>query len=322
MADSLQLVFAYVLAGAFHLQYGFLVWISRQILPDTADEGWLLRHGDLRDIPRTPATKSQGDVVFTGTDGFNVPAGTRLQSTESVVFVTDALVTIAASTATVSVTALDAGVGGVMLPGVPLTLTQPIANINSTAIVDVAGLTGGADQQSIDDYRVPVLARWKQPTQGGNSNDYLIWGSEVAGITRAWVYPLENGDGTLVVRFMMDNTYGDGIPLPGDVATLQAYLDIKRPVTGIATAAAPTPKPINMTISVTPDTAQIRADAEAEINDLFRRRGKPGGGIYLSQINEAISISEGEEDHAITGLVADVTSLPSEIPVVGVITWL
>jgi len=322
MPFSVLGVLADVIAGAVHLLYGFLDWISRQIHPDTADDEWLLRHGDVRDIQRIAATKAQGDVVFSGTNGVDIPPATTMQRADGVMFVTDALVTVAVGSATVSATAVDAGVGGVTLPGVPLTLVSPIAGIDSIGVVDVAGLTGGADEESVDAYRVRVLARWRQPTQGGNTNDYITWANEVAGITRAWVYPLENGDGTLVVRFMMDDTYGDGIPLAGDVVTLQAHLDIKRPVIAIVTAAAPTAKPIDMAISITPDTAQIRADAEAEINDLFRRRAMPGGSIYLSQINEAVSISEGEEDHTITGLVADVTSLPSEIPVVGVITWL
>jgi len=315
-------VIADVVAGAVHLLYGFLQWISLQILPDTADDEWLLRHGDVRDIARNAATTAQGDVVFTGTDGIDIPAGTKMQRADGVEFLTDALVTVVSGSATVSVTALDAGAAGVTLPGVAMTLVQPIAGVNSSTIVDVAGLTGGADIEAIDDYRVRVLARWQQPTQGGSESDYVSWALGMAGITRAWSYPLEDGDGTVVVRFMMDDTYGDGIPLLGDVATLQTLLDSKRPATAAVTAAAPTTKPIDMTIAITPDTAQIRADAEAEINDLFRRRAVPGGGVYLSQINEAISIVDGEEDHTITGLVTDVTSLPSEIAVVGFITWL
>jgi len=313
---------AEAIAGAVYLIHGHLVWESKQIHPDTADGEHLDRHGDLRDISRKAATKSNGNIIITGTNGTDIPAGTEVQRADGVAFITDALATIAAGTATVAVTAVVAGVNGVTLAGVTVTLSSPLAGINSNATVDAGGLTGGADIESDDAYRIRVTERWRKPTQGGNKNDYITWAQDVAGVTRSWCYPLENGAGTVVVRFMMDDVYpSDGIPQPGDVTTVQAYLNSLRPATANVDVQAPIAKAIAMTIAITPDTAQIRADVEAEIKDLFRRRAEPGGTIYLSQINEAISIAQDEEDHTLTIPAADVTSLPSEIPVVGVITW-
>ena len=315
-------VFAIVIAGAFHLVYGYLDWAVKQLFPETADEIFLLLHGRRRGITRNAATKATGNVIFTGTDAVDIPAGTEVQRADGITFITDALATIAAGTATVAVTAVEASAAGTTLNGVSVTLTSPIAGIDSIAAVDASGLTGGTDIEDIEDYRVRVIARWKKPTQGGNKDDYITWSKEVAGVTRAWSYPLENGDGTVVGRFMMDDAYADGIPQAGDVATVQDYIDTKRPATANVTVAAPVAKAIDHTLSVTPDTPQIRLDIEAEIKDLYRRRAEPGGGIYLIQINEAISIAEDEEDHNLTAPAADPTALPSEILVPGAFTWL
>jgi len=314
-------VLATVLAGAIHLMYGYQAWKAKQILPDTADEEWLLRHGNIRDIPRKAATKATGNVDFTGTNGTNIPVGTEVQRADGVAYTTDALVTIAAGVATAAVTAVLAGANGTTVAGVNVNLTSPIAGIDSLATVNASGLTGGTDIEALADYRERILERWRKPTQGGNKNDYIAWAKEVAGVTRAWSYPLENGDGTVVVRFMMDDTYGDGIPQAGDVTTVQNYIDNVRPATADANVQAPVPKAIDITLSITPDTPAIRLEVEAEIKDLFVRRAEPGGGIYLSQINEAISIAEDEEDHTLTAPAADVTTLPSQIAVVGTITW-
>jgi len=308
-------------AGAFHHLYGYVDWAVKQLFPETADRFFLLLHGLRRGITLKVATQSTGSVVFTGVDTTNIPAGTEVQRADGVAFTTDALVTIAAGTATAAVTAVLADANSNTVAGVKVTLTSPIPDITSEATIDTGGTTGGTDEEDIEDYRARVSERWKKPTQGGNKDDYIGWAKEVAGVTRSWSYPLENGDGTIVVRFMMDDTYGDGIPLAGDVTAVQTYLDNLRPATADVDAQAPVAKVINFTLTVTPDTADNRTAVEDEIKDLFRRRAEPGGTILLTQINEAISIAEGEEDHTLTSPAADVTSLTTEIPVVGAFTW-
>ena len=244
-----------------------------------------------------------------------------MQRADGIAFATDALVTIVAGTATAAVTAVVADADGNTTNGVTVTLTSPIGGIDSDATVDAGGLTGGADQETVENYRTRLLDRWRKPTQGGNKTDYIAWALEVAGVTRAWSYPLENGDGTVVVRFMMDDTYSDGIPLAGDVTTVQTYIDDLRPATADVTVEAPVAVPINFTISVTPNTAQVKTNVEAEIKDLIIRRAEPSGTIYLSQINEAISIAEDEEDHTLTAPVADINNATGDISTPGVFTW-
>ena len=53
-------VLARVVAGVAFGLYGFIDWVSRQILPDTADISTLPRHGNLRRIPQKGKAQAEG----------------------------------------------------------------------------------------------------------------------------------------------------------------------------------------------------------------------------------------------------------------------
>ena len=149
----------------------------------------------------------------------------------------------------------------------------------------------------------------------------MQWALEVPGVTRAWVYPLEQGSGTVVVRFVRD---GDAsiIPDAAAVALVQAHIDAVRPVTAAATVLAPVASPVNYQIQLTPNTAAVRAAVEAELRDLHLREAIPSGTLLLSHINEAISIAAGETDHVLVAPVANVSPGVGYIATFGSITWM
>jgi uncharacterized phage protein gp47/JayE len=171
-----------------------------------------------------------------------------------------------------------------------------------------------------------MLARIQQPPHGGALFDYVNWAREVQGVTRAWA-DQELGPGTITVRFMMDDTYQDGIPNAGDVDTVKAYIDERRPVTAEVFVVAPTATPIDFEIVLLNEDGDpisdptIQAAVEAEIKDLFKRESEPGGTIYLSRIREAISIAQGEFAHNLIAPTGNVVAGTGEIPVVGTLTW-
>jgi uncharacterized phage protein gp47/JayE len=195
-----------------------------------------------------------------------------------------------------------------------------VPGVASAALVAAPGLTQGADAESDDALRLRLLARIRQPPMGGSASDYVAWALQVPGVTRAWVYPLENGVGTVTVRFVRDNDV-DFIPDAGAVTAVQEYIDARRPVTAQVTVLAPTAAPLDLTIALTPDTAAVRAAVTGELQDLLRRDAKPGGTILISRIREAISVSAGETNHVLSAPTADVTHLAGEMPTLGTITW-
>lgn len=317
-----------VLSGASHSAHGYLDFIARQAIIDTATSEYLRRWAAVWGVTPTPATKATGSVSISGTPGTAVNKGTRLQRGDGVIYVTTlAVVLSGGGTATPTVEALEAGVAGNAPVFTVLSFVSPISGVTVTGST-LTGFTGGADAETDDSLRERLLERIQNPPHGGAENDYRKWALEVPGVTRAWVYPGELGAGTVSVRFMMDATYVNGIPQAGDVAAVQAYLAPKRPITAAVTVTAPIPVTRNFTIllkdanGATVTSPTVRAAVTAELADMILRDGKPGFPLRLSRIREAISIAAGEFDHNISVPNADVTYATGEIPVMGTITWL
>lgn len=315
-------VLARVLAGGEHGLYGFIDWASKQILPDTAEAEVLDRHANVWGVIRTAASFASGNVTFAGTDGVVIPAATKLKRSDGSEYTTSSEVTIASGAATAVVTADTQGSAGNADAAGAISLISPIAGVTTQATVAAGGLTGGADAETDASLRARVLTRIQQPPHGGAGFDYVTWALEQPGVTRAWVYPQELGLGTVSVRFMMDDTYVDGIPLAADVTALQTAIDLVRPVTADVTVVAPVAVPLNITtLSLTPSSSTVQAAVEAEIADLILRAAEPGTTIKISHIREAVSIAAGETDHALTDPSADITHTTGQIAVVGTYPW-
>ena len=216
-------------AGAVHLLYGYIDWVSRQVLPDTADYDYLVRWCRIWGVLPNPASFATGLVTFTGTNGTIIPDGTIVQRQDGVQYATQGDATIAGGTATVTVLALEAGAAGDLAEGTAVFLLQ------STATVSTGGITGGDDGDSeANKERLlnRLLKRIQQPPQGGSATDYEQWALAVPGVTRVWVSPLEMGAGTVTVRFVTDDDPDGIIPDSGKVDEVQEYIDLLRPRLG------------------------------------------------------------------------------------------
>lgn len=312
---------AKVLAGGLHGEYGFIDWVSRQRLVSTADAEYLDRHGAVWGIARNAATFSTGVVLFSGENGSVIPLDASLRRADGREYVTTESGTISGGTASVPISAVLEGLDGNADAGAPVAIVSPISGVSSSGTVSGSGLTGGADEESDEDYRERILDRIQEPPHGGSATDYIAWAKEISGVTDVWVFPLESGTATVAIRFMMYDTYDDGIPLQDDVDRVQEHIDAVRPVTAVPVVGAPTATPIPFEIALTPNTAEVKAAVAAELKDLFRREAAPGGVIYLSRIREAVSVAAGETNNTVLSPTADVTQTSTEIATVGTIVW-
>jgi uncharacterized phage protein gp47/JayE len=326
MAD----VLAAVWAGAVHTLYGYLDWLARQLFADQADPDQLLRKAALYGITPTPATFATGNVTATGTNGSPILAGTiiRLDAVTSYQVTTGQ--TIAAGSATLPVTAVLAGTAANVPAGAALTFESPVPGVSSTVTIADGGIAGGVDQEGIDALRARFLLRLREPPQGGADQDYEAWALAVPGVTRAWVFPRENGLGTVVVRFVNDSDPINGINgiFPDDtaVAAVQAALDAQRPITAAVIAAAPLDLGIVFAIHIVPDTADTRAAVTAELVDLLSRVAEPGDGagrgkVLLSQVRTAIGTADGVTDYALTVPTVDIMPAVGQLATLGGILW-
>ena len=309
------------LAGAVHIMHGRIDYAADQTNLLYAEDEYLDQWGVHWGITRKQATLATGTVTVTGTNGATIPTGTELRTTDTgIVYETTASVTIAGGTATLPVEATEYGDAGNLVAGVSLGFVSPVAGIASRATV--VAIDGGADIEGNTAYRKRILARIHQAPHGGSAQDYVTWALEVPGVTRAWVYPNEAGSGTVVVRFMMDESYPNGVPLSGDVADVLAYIEARRPITAEVFVYAPVPAAINVTVTaLTPDNPEVRASATAELREMIKREGSPGGALYQSWFWEAVSQATGCRHHIITTPAANVATASGQIPVLGTVTF-
>lgn len=324
-------VLATVHAGAAHGMYGRLDYLADQLMPDKAEKEYLERWASLWGVFRKDADTATGPATLFGNDGAVVPTGTEIQRADGVVYTTAAEAVIVAGTATVEITAAEAGIAGNAVAGSQLSFINPIDGVTSEAVVAVGGIVGGIDIESDKNLLVRLLKRIQYPPHGGADFDYVDWSLEVAGVTRAWCLPNWLGRGTVGVTFVLDDQADSIIPNPAKVAEVAAYIEshidpatgkkVGRPVTAEVTIFAPILRPLDLTIRLVPDTAATRAAVTAELADMLRREALPSGVILHSWINESISVANGENDHKLLSPLDDFHPAKGEIVAPGVITW-
>lgn len=321
LSRSVVSVLARVQAGQTHGLYGYLEWLKDQPMVDKAEAEYLDRHARIWKVQRKAAVAAKGTVTIPGAEGAVLLKGTELQRVDGALYTVDADVTATGGAALATITASAAGETGNTVAGVALTLTAPVTAMESTATIGVAGLTGGVDEEIDESLRARLLTRIQSPPHGGKPLDYEGWALEVAGITRAWVYPRHMGAGTVGVAIVADDADDGPLPSPALVSVAQEYIDSMRPATAEAFVFAPAPLVVDITMALTPDTSATRAAVQAELGDLFAREAIPGGTILLSHLREAVSVSSGEVDNVITTPTSDIVASGILFPVLGIVTF-
>ena len=55
-------VLAHVNAATAHGLYGYIDWLARQLMPDTAEEDYFARHASIKNVRRRSAAPAEGGV--------------------------------------------------------------------------------------------------------------------------------------------------------------------------------------------------------------------------------------------------------------------
>lgn len=317
-------VVADVDAGAVHGLYGYLEWLARQLIIDTAEAEWLERWASIWRIYRLDEVAASGSIDLTGSVGAQLLEGAELEADNGATYVTDATVTLdAQGEASVSVTALKSGVAGNQDAGATLRLVSAVSGIDGEATVGVDGLTGGAARESDERLRARLLERIQNPPHGGNEADYIRWAREAhPDVTRVWVTPHAPDVGEVTLRLICGEL-ADIIPSQEVIDAVTGHIEAVRPVTARGFyAIAPDAAPLDLSIGLTPDTAEARARVVSALEDFLGQTAAPGGTVYREQLSGVIYVAAGESRHSMPVPAADVTHSVNQIPTLGTITWL
>jgi uncharacterized phage protein gp47/JayE len=308
-------------AGAVHLLYGYLDWISRQCIPDTAESEYLERWAAIWGITRKPATFAVGQVGAVAAAPATLFAGTVYQRSDGMQYTTVADQDIPTGTTPIDLIATVAGTAANTPAGVALGLLSPVASVQASALTLGQGIRSGTDSESDEELLARLLQRIQQPPQGGAESDYVRWAMEVPGVTRVWVYPNQLGAGTVLVLFVTDNDPAGPIPDQATIDEVQAHIDSVKPVTAEVFVDAPIPHVVNFTIKLQPNNATVRGTVTAELTDLLLREAEPNGTLYISHVREAVSIAAGEVNSEVVIPAADVVLTGGEMAIMGTITF-
>ena len=299
-------------------------YLLKQAFLQDADPEYVVKHGQTYSFPRKMATKATGTITIPATPGSILPEGTAFKRSDGVTYTSiDEAVATSDRTCSVQITADNVGKDANASSGTIISLLSPVSGFEAKGTVDSLGITGGTDIESMESYAERLLFYLRNPSTGGNKTDYEIWAREVPGVTRAWCYPTESGSGTVTVRFMMDDSYDDGIPLAGDVERVKEYIADKQPATATVYIEAPISDPLDITfVSLDPATTEAEAAIYSKLKSLVQSSSvKPGGTLRLSKIRAAISNATGNEDFVLSAPSADIISATGHITTLGNITY-
>lgn len=319
LASRLTRILATGEAGVAHGLYGYLQWQEKQLFPETCDDDLLHLHSV--GVPRRQASTATGPLIFTGTTGAVIDAGTLVQ-VDGLEFQTTADATLVDGTATVEIEALTAGSDGSQAAGVQMTLVSPVVGVNATATVGAAGITGGADLETFDSWRDRIMRRRARIPRGGAEGDWAEWALDVSGVTRAWEDPLGMGPGTIVIRIVADDASDGPMPSLQLLQDVFDYIETQRNVTAHVYVVAPVPAPFGPRLRVTPDNSSTRSAVEQALQDLILRAGEPGGTLTISSIRTAIGTASGVTDYELEWPTANVTHAHGHLPTWGGAEWL
>ena len=79
--------------------------------------------------------------------------------------------------------------------------------------------------------------------------------------------------------------------------------------------------PVDIRLRIVPDTSAVREAVKAELHDLFTREAEPGITLLKSHIDEAVSITSGEEDHLLLEPAVNIVPASGELPVLRNVTF-
>lgn len=312
-------------ARACHGEHGHLDWLYAQCTPLACEEDRLQDWATLYGVTRLSATAASGSVTFTGTAGATLLKDAVLRGANGQDYTVSTAVTLAGATGAAAVVGQSAGVVGNLPAGAELTLVDPLPGIAGTVTVAAAGLTGGAVQELVEDWRARVVDEWQTVTtvgaRGGRAADYVYWAKSAhPSVTGALVQTHTLGMGTVVVRPIC-NGLANRLPTEAVLDAVLSGLLGAAPVMPEIFVAAPALRPVAVTLDLAAsvDTAGNRAAIAAALNAAVLAEQSAGGSLLLSEIDAAVATVTTQ--YSRTAPVADLVCAAGEVFALPSITW-
>ena len=313
----------------FHLVRALMI-----AFPQYAWDEWLDMHGQQVHLTRHEASKATGYLLLEGEPETEIEAGTvfcvpAVDDTPAIEYETDEDCIIGEKgTVKVAITAVEAGANVNVKAGSISIMDEPMDEI--TGITNPDAITGGAEEESDDDYYDRMAAEYNSNrTYIGNDIDYKRWAQE-AGAGDCIVDSAANGPGT--VKLVLVDVNGQ----PASNSLIKKVYDYivspnDRSARLLPTACcelscvAATTVAINYTCTGleyndTTNIEQIISDFESGLKNLYSS-AKSKGVLRYNDVRPLISSINGVEDFdifLINGSTSNITFTSEEYPETGI----
>lgn len=282
-------------ARACHGLHGHLDWSVLQTSPLTCELERLYDYAALYAVPRLDATAASGFVTATGLPGATVLAGSIGRASNGLDYWVPSAVTVAADgTVAVPVRCTSTGAATNVPAGLTLTLVASTAGIGSTLTVAAGGLTGGADDELVDDWRARVADEWQTLTtdgaRGGKPRDYVYWARAAhPSVTGALVQLHTLGLGTVIVRPVCNGLL-NRLPTAAVLSSVSDYLTAIAPLADVR-VVAPVMHALDVTLALAPavNTAANQSAIFDALSALVLSESGHGAVIALAEVDGAVS---------------------------------
>jgi uncharacterized phage protein gp47/JayE len=232
---GLPLAFVEVLAGAiaglFFLLYQAILWVYKQIFPESADRVSLILLGRIIGIDPKGGESAVLLCTVPGS-GAQVDQGTLFIGTNNVTYrVTTATAISLGIAVDVPMEALTSGDIGNLIPGEVLSIVQTDLGLDGTATV-TSTQSSGADPETDEEFAARVAIGYRTRKIAGTPGGYVNFGLETPNFIWVGVYADENLPGAVNIYGKVNNQ-PDGIPTQDQLNELESYTNFD-PETGKA----------------------------------------------------------------------------------------
>lgn len=223
------------------------------------------------------------------------------------------------------------GVSNNLDNGALLSLGSPIAGVNTNAIVDASGLSGGTDQENDTNFRARAIQKYQNPNTPFNSAGIISQAKLINGVTRVFVREITPNVGQVTIYFTRDNDVGGNIPSATEVNTVKDSILLIKPAhtnSNDVIVEAPVGVPVNFTLTgISPNTTTMQAAIRDNLSLLFLENTNVGVNLkandYISAINRTVDTVTGNilEDFTINSPSGDITMATNELPILGNVSF-
>jgi uncharacterized phage protein gp47/JayE len=310
----------------YHQLLGDLDFLSKQIFPDTAEGEYLREHWSGKTAPLY-AVAASGEATATGKAGRTIPSGVVFEAASGERYYLETARKLdAEGRALITLKAENPGVQGNLVSGEKLSLVSAIpAGIDSEAVVSGAGIIGGVDAETDEEYLVRVLTALRNPSRYGKKGDFALWARDAsAEVSGAWEYYNFGVFGAVLVQVINGNQI-NGVHPVDNLAEVRNYIsDAAPPV--LFEVRTPLIKSVNPRAALPPeeDSQANRELAENRMKAYTRAVAMPGARVTAGALRQAVidGVTITDATVALGGsTVGIITTTILEYPYIGEITW-